>query len=1009
MMLKSLSIFGFFVLPLALCGQTPDLYSDIDQEVFWGTGVKEWINAMAFSADGNIFAVGGASRGVNGGSDIILLELDGQLNKIQERYLGRSGDDMANQIIRRSDSGFLLAGYSSMPVSNTRIRQRYYGKKDGWLLWLDEHGHTEAELILGEEQDDEITDVLNLPNGDWLAVGTSGSQAWLVRVNQAHQVVWQKRIPHRQSKASIFSAALLHKEEVYLCGQAGEAEDGALWVLACTVDGQMLWEKTYPRHHCSSGRKIIPAGKNRLLVVGESYTGQNRSQGCWMMMDRNGESIQTLLFGGREQDRFLTAARDYTGAWLLLGESWSFERGARQPKAWAVTLDPDGQFIEQQYYGSKYYDEGRALLQMADGSWLMAGLSGKKILSGLQAWIWKASGKTKTAPKQLDIWIEDVEYTNILFPDSDHKQGKPLLPVRIRSESESGLPAIKAVIRHATSEETWEHLLPAIGGEEEKRLFCPIPVPEQRNQSVESFEVQFFSQDVALSAPFPFEAIFDPKRKPNILIEAKHDELFLTKGDAHKIDVTISNVGDDIAQNLKILTNSENCLVTQEEVYLGNLPPGSRLHYELSVMAAACDKDMDKLHLRVLNENFTLAGETEVLVSLLAPGVLPSKEAHSNQPASTFVTWLYPNPDHFSQPTIVWNASEITIQVKASSDQVLRKEHFCLEINGQPCQQGAKFEEVQMKGNDKSKTFTQEVTLQEGENRLKAIIQSKNSRLETEELHIIYTPSQPNLHLLAIGVPSYDLKFTAQDAKDFAQFFTNINPGTAPAFQHIFLDTLTSEHSTTKTAMLKSLRRIQYRHADHQISSNDLLVLFISSHGLSGPDGRFRIAASDYDSPFLEETSLDFETEIMNYLRSLPCKKLVFIDACHSGAAGSPIPSEEALMSSQVLSEWVMEHGRDMNMILSCRSDEFSYEDDKWQNGAFTEAIAATIRTFQDNPALVDLNQDEALDLLELYGFLQQKTTELVSSKKPKPKLGQHPVMNTTSKSEGIVLFRKAN
>lgn len=1009
MILKCLPFFGFFVFPFALEGQTPDLYSEIEQEAFFGTGVKEWINAMAFGADGNLFAVGGASRGANGGSDIFLLELDDQLNKIQERYLGRSGDDMAHQLIRRPDGGFLLAGYSSMPVLNTRIRQRYYGRKDGWLLWLDDNGHTEAELLLGDEQDDEITDVLALPNGEYLAVGTSGAQAWLVRVNQAHEIVWQKRIPPRQGEAKIYSATLLNNNEFYICGSVGKEENSELWLLACTLDGKLLWEKTYPPYHCSSGRKILPAGKNRLLVVGEAYSAENRSQGCWMLIDRGGESVQTLFFGGREQDRFLTAARDFRGGWVLLGESWSFERGARQPKAWALTLTPEGQFKEQQYYGSKYYDEGRALVQMADGAWIMGGLSGKKILSGLQAWIWKASGKAKTILPQPDIWIENIEYANLFFTASDTYKGKPLLPIKVQSAAAFGLPALKAVIRHSASDEVWEQLLPAVGLDEEKRLFCPIPTPQTRTQSAEVFEIQFFSQDVALSEPFTFEAIFDAKRKPDILIETLQAQLFLTKGGTDKISVTISNIGEEAATNLKILTNSEKCLVAQEEIQLGTLQAGSRLHYELSIAAGNCDEDIDKLHLRVLNENYSVASETEVLVSLLAPGATPPHEVLANKPISTFITWLYPNPDHFNQATIVWNAPEITIQVKASSDQVLQKEHFCLEINGQPCQQGAKFEEVQMKGSDKNKTFAQEVVLQEGENRLKAIIQNKNSRLETEELHIVYTPSQPNLHLLAIGVPSYDLKFTAQDAQDFAHFFTNSMSGAKPAFQHIFLDTLTSESSTTKTEVLKSLRRIQYRHADHQINSNDLLVLFISSHGLSGPDGHFRIAASDYDSPFLEETSLDFETEIMNYLRSLPCKKLVFIDACHSGAAGSPIPTEEALQSSQVLSEWVLKNGRDMNMILSCRPDEFSYEDDRWRNGAFTEAITETIRSFRESPELVDLNRDEALDLSELFGFLQQKTTELVSNKKPKPKLGQHPVMSVNSKNEGIILFRKTN
>ena len=90
---------------------------------------------------------------------------------------------------------------------------------------------------------------------------------------------------------------------------------------------------------------------------------------------------------------------------------------------------------------------------------------------------------------------------------------------------------------------------------------------------------------------------------------------------------------------------------------------------------------------------------------------------------------------------------------------------------------------------------------------------------------------------------------------------------------------------TTKTAILKSLRRLDYREAKRQIKAQDLLVVFVSSHGISSEDGRFHIAASDYDQPFLRETSIDFVSELTGYLDRLDCRKVFLIDACHSGEA----------------------------------------------------------------------------------------------------------------------------
>ena len=69
-------------------------------------------------------------------------------------------------------------------------------------------------------------------------------------------------------------------------------------------------------------------------------------------------------------------------------------------------------------------------------------------------------------------------------------------------------------------------------------------------------------------------------------------------------------------------------------------------------------------------------------------------------------------------------------------------------------------------------------------------------------------------------------------------------------------------------------------------------------------------------------------------LDKIKCHKLVFIDACHSGAAkGSKgtIDAESLLKLSRA--------AVGTTTITSCRSDEQSYEDNDWENGAFTEAL----------------------------------------------------------------------
>ena len=201
----------------------------------------------------------------------------------------------------------------------------------------------------------------------------------------------------------------------------------------------------------------------------------------------------------------------------------------------------------------------------------------------------------------------------------------------------------------------------------------------------------------------------------------------------------------------------------------------------------------------------------------------------------------------------------------------------------------------------------------------------------------------------------------------------------------------------TKTEILKTLRKLQYRAEDQQIDQKDLLVLFISSHGLSTSSGSFRIAASDYDNPFLEETTLDFEADIISYLEALPCDKLFFIDACHSGAGGAAAMLDQ--ISGAPVSAWASRQ-QEVNMVLSCREEEYSYEDERWQNGAFTAAIVQTLRQFSEAP-----DNDGTMTLQALFNVLSQRVPQLVQGKRPKPTSSQHPQIWVRPAFEQTVLF----
>lgn len=338
-------------------------------------------------------------------------------------------------------------------------------------------------------------------------------------------------------------------------------------------------------------------------------------------------------------------------------------------------------------------------------------------------------------------------------------------------------------------------------------------------------------------------------------------------------------------------------------------------------------------------------------------------------------TWIFPNPDQFDRTEIVWPEKDLVVQVKVLSNQPLTAADLCIEVNGVPCSSGAKFDEVLLKG---SSTYEQKVELREGMNTIRATVVKNGMQAVTEELKVVFATSRPNLHILSIGVPAADLKYTSKDARDFSRALLTQNQ----TFEAVFVDTLLSEAQTTKTEILKSLRKMGYRYENKQLLARDLLVVFISSHGLTDDEGRFRIAASDYDSPFAEETSLDFEEELIQYLENLPCRKVFFIDACHSGA-GVPRLADGSSLAG-------LSAGRKgFQMLLSCRAGEYSYEDEAWQNGAFTEGLLELTGSLDTG----DQNGDGQVDLAEIFHYLEGRVPELVEQKKNKTRTEQNPLL----------------
>src|SRR5262249_46798499 len=130
------------------------------------------------------------------------------------------------------------------------------------------------------------------------------------------------------------------------------------------------------------------------------------------------------------------------------------------------------------------------------------------------------------------------------------------------------------------------------------------------------------------------------------------------------------------------------------------------------------------------------------------------------------------------------------------------------------------------------------------------------------------------------------------------------------------------------------------------------------------PFSAFVFCGPDYKRDQYRLTGVDHQT-LYEKLAAIPCRKVVFLDACHSGeAAFNPV---RALTPG----------GQGPIIISACDRSELAYEHEKYQNGLFTHAV---LKAMGEGFKEADTNKDGTLDARELYESVMRQMPGLLRS-----------------------------
>jgi WD40 repeat protein len=335
----------------------------------------------------------------------------------------------------------------------------------------------------------------------------------------------------------------------------------------------------------------------------------------------------------------------------------------------------------------------------------------------------------------------------------------------------------------------------------------------------------------------------------------------------------------------------------------------------------------------------------------------------------------------------VTKVKEYTFEISATDDEY-NLERLIIQVNGVPFYgiKGKSLKDL------KTKSIKQKVSLQltSGVNTITAsVINEKGVESLARSIDITYMPEKEtskDLYIVSIGVSNfiqseYNLTYAAKDAKDIINTF-KLNNTFAKVYELPFLD-----ENATKNNILKAKETLKNSKAD------DMVVLFVASHGLLDDEMNYYLATHDVDFNNPSASGILYD-ELESLFDGISArKKLMFIDACHSGE----VDKDEMKLADAAISggavktrgfkvveqkddhigiknsfELMKELFADLRrgtgavVISSAGGAEFAFESSEWKNGVFTYALLEGLKT---GNADADKNGEVLVSELRDYVF----------------------------------------
>lgn len=212
----------------------------------------------------------------------------------------------------------------------------------------------------------------------------------------------------------------------------------------------------------------------------------------------------------------------------------------------------------------------------------------------------------------------------------------------------------------------------------------------------------------------------------------------------------------------------------------------------------------------------------------------------------------------------------------------------------------------------------------------------------------------PTIHALTVGIDRYKaLQGLRYAGKDASTLLAALESQNGTSFRLGVTAKLLDEAASAEAILARAEEMVA------TAKKGETIVFSFAGHGVTGADGRFFLATTATEASRIEETALAWD-RLAAVLAKAEARVVVFLDACHSGAAGTGLFATNDDAVSAVLK------GVPSGLLVfsASKGRQFSEESAAVGGGLFTNAVADVVARER---AKHDLDGNGAIEASELY------------------------------------------